>query len=391
MSDVPPRPRAAVTAIFLLNGLLFGAWAARIPAIRDRLDLSDGELGLALAFLPSARILAMPLAGGFAARVGSRRATRPRSACVHGDRRRRARAVAPRLRLPRLRPRGRDGLLRRGDERARRDRRAPLRAPDPLGLPRRVLARRAAGAAFGALAPGPGSTCACTSRPRRVRRRRLVWSRRFLPASADASAAQDPRVRPPAAAPVGARRARLRVPAHRGRRRPTGAASTSRTSSAPGPGFAALGFTAFSVTMTLGRIFGDRLVHRARDHPPRADRRPRRGPRVRPRTRRVARSPRIAASPVSARGCPRLCRSSSAPPAACRGSRRRRAVGRDERRLPRLRRRAARDRRDRRAHRPAARTRRPRRARRSVAALAPGRRARGPSLSRRAWPPAPRR
>ena len=29
-----------------------------------------------------------------------------------------------------------------------------------------------------------------------------------------------------------------------------------------GPGFAALGFTAFSVTMTLGRIFGDRLVMR---------------------------------------------------------------------------------------------------------------------------------
>jgi MFS family permease len=29
-----------------------------------------------------------------------------------------------------------------------------------------------------------------------------------------------------------------------------------------GPGLAALGFTAFSVTMTLGRIFGDRLVAR---------------------------------------------------------------------------------------------------------------------------------
>src|SRR4051812_14847814 len=71
------RARGAVAAIFLLNGLLFGSWAARIPAIRDRLDLSHGELGVALAFLPVGAIAAMPLAGALAARVGSRRATRP--------------------------------------------------------------------------------------------------------------------------------------------------------------------------------------------------------------------------------------------------------------------------------------------------------------------------
>ena len=70
------QARHAVTAIFCLNGLLFGAWAARIPAIRDRLVLSDGELGLALAFLPIGAIVAMPLAGALAARAGSRRATR---------------------------------------------------------------------------------------------------------------------------------------------------------------------------------------------------------------------------------------------------------------------------------------------------------------------------
>ena len=43
MSAHPARPaRQAVAAIFLLNGLLFGSWAARIPAVRDRLGLSDG-------------------------------------------------------------------------------------------------------------------------------------------------------------------------------------------------------------------------------------------------------------------------------------------------------------------------------------------------------------
>jgi len=70
------RARGAVTAIFLLNGLVYGSWAARIPAIRDRLGLSDGELGIALACIPIGSIVAMPLAGALAARAGSRRATR---------------------------------------------------------------------------------------------------------------------------------------------------------------------------------------------------------------------------------------------------------------------------------------------------------------------------
>ena len=49
MSGTPKQARAAVTAIFFLNGLIFGEWAARIPAVRDRVGLSDGELGIVLA------------------------------------------------------------------------------------------------------------------------------------------------------------------------------------------------------------------------------------------------------------------------------------------------------------------------------------------------------
>ena len=72
----PVRPaRQAVAAIFLLNGLLFGSWAARIPAVRDRLTLSDGELGLALACVAAGSLLSMPLAGA----AGPRRARRSRS------------------------------------------------------------------------------------------------------------------------------------------------------------------------------------------------------------------------------------------------------------------------------------------------------------------------
>jgi MFS family permease len=68
--------RRAVAAVFVINGLLFGSWAARIPAIRDRVHLSDGEQGVALACLAVGAILAMPLAGAVAARLGSRPATR---------------------------------------------------------------------------------------------------------------------------------------------------------------------------------------------------------------------------------------------------------------------------------------------------------------------------
>jgi MFS family permease len=89
----------------------------------------------------------------------------------------------------------------------------------------------------------------------------LVWSRRFLPASADAAAAHDPVfVRPPRRVwALGALAfACLLI---------EGASADwsgvyIKDELWTGPGVAALGFTAFSVTMTLGRVFGDRLVMR---------------------------------------------------------------------------------------------------------------------------------
>ena len=35
--------RRAVTVIFLLDGVLMGSWAARIPAVKERLDLGEAE------------------------------------------------------------------------------------------------------------------------------------------------------------------------------------------------------------------------------------------------------------------------------------------------------------------------------------------------------------
>jgi MFS family permease len=78
------NPRAAIMIVFALNGVLYGSWAARIPAIQNRLDLSAGALGIALAGVATGALVAMPLSGSWAARTGSRRATRTllTAACI---------------------------------------------------------------------------------------------------------------------------------------------------------------------------------------------------------------------------------------------------------------------------------------------------------------------
>jgi predicted MFS family arabinose efflux permease len=68
--------RAAVTVVFGINGLLYGAWAARLAAVGDRLALSAGQIGIALGFIAAGSLVAMPLAGRAASRFGSRPATR---------------------------------------------------------------------------------------------------------------------------------------------------------------------------------------------------------------------------------------------------------------------------------------------------------------------------
>jgi xylulokinase len=67
-----PGPRAAVTVVFVLNGLAFGSWAARIPAIKERLGVGEAGLGLVLAGIAVGALAAMPVAGWWSARVGSR-------------------------------------------------------------------------------------------------------------------------------------------------------------------------------------------------------------------------------------------------------------------------------------------------------------------------------
>ncbi|MFE0424476.1 MFS transporter [Streptomyces sp. NPDC058953] len=68
----PRRARLAVSTIFFVTGAAFATWAARVPAVQDRLDLSAGQLAVALVGLSGGAFLGLPLVGGLVARYGSR-------------------------------------------------------------------------------------------------------------------------------------------------------------------------------------------------------------------------------------------------------------------------------------------------------------------------------
>lgn len=67
------KRRAALGAMFFFVGLCFASWAARIPDIQAKFDLSEGQLGTMLLFLPLGSLLGLPLAGWAVHEYGSRK------------------------------------------------------------------------------------------------------------------------------------------------------------------------------------------------------------------------------------------------------------------------------------------------------------------------------
>ena len=72
MPDRARRARWSVTAFFALNGCLYATFYSRFPAIQDRTGASDGELGLALLCAMLGLLVAQPFAGALVSRLGSR-------------------------------------------------------------------------------------------------------------------------------------------------------------------------------------------------------------------------------------------------------------------------------------------------------------------------------
>ncbi|HLL65400.1 MAG TPA: MFS transporter [Micromonosporaceae bacterium] len=66
--------RTAVAVVFGLNGLALGSWFARVPAVRDALHLTAGQLGMLLLAMSLGAVLALPTAGVLVHRIGPPRA-----------------------------------------------------------------------------------------------------------------------------------------------------------------------------------------------------------------------------------------------------------------------------------------------------------------------------
>lgn len=70
------RARFAVASVFMVHGAVTGSFATRVPWIQDHAGVSAGQLGLALAFPALGASIAMPLAGRISHRFGARTALR---------------------------------------------------------------------------------------------------------------------------------------------------------------------------------------------------------------------------------------------------------------------------------------------------------------------------
>ena len=68
--------RAAIFGYFFVLGVATATWAARLPAIKGSLHLSDGRLGLALFAVPAGSVLTLALSGRIADRFGAVRVMR---------------------------------------------------------------------------------------------------------------------------------------------------------------------------------------------------------------------------------------------------------------------------------------------------------------------------
>ena len=67
--------RIAVSVVFFCNGAGFASWVSRIPTVRHALQLSDGELGAAFFAIAAGAMFAFPLAGRGTRMLGARDVT----------------------------------------------------------------------------------------------------------------------------------------------------------------------------------------------------------------------------------------------------------------------------------------------------------------------------
>src|SRR5687768_13774752 len=62
-SERKRHARLAISAIFLVNGMVLATWVSRIPTITEKLDLGSGATGTALMAIAAGSMIAFPIVG----------------------------------------------------------------------------------------------------------------------------------------------------------------------------------------------------------------------------------------------------------------------------------------------------------------------------------------
>ncbi len=65
--------RNATLVVFAANGSTLAAWMSRVPQVRDRLELTPGQLGVLLLSFSLGSLISLPLAGRIVGRIGAAR------------------------------------------------------------------------------------------------------------------------------------------------------------------------------------------------------------------------------------------------------------------------------------------------------------------------------
>ncbi|MFF1282406.1 MFS transporter [Streptomyces sp. NPDC058299] len=76
------RAKWSIAALFCFLGFQYGTWVARLPALKTRLDLGAGEVGLLLMACGAGAAASFPLVTVLMRRLGSRRLSLASAACL---------------------------------------------------------------------------------------------------------------------------------------------------------------------------------------------------------------------------------------------------------------------------------------------------------------------
>ena len=260
----PVAARVAVLGVFFLNGFALANWFVRIPAIQQDLSLSEGLLGIALLGAAVGALVCMPLTGALVSRFGSRRVVGATALLLSFS------VVLPALApsLPSLMLAvavigasngALDVSMNSQAVAVEKQYARPIMASFHAAFSFGGLAGAVLGGLIAAARVQPlmhfsavAVLCALTA---------VVAYRRLLPDSADVAEDGAPAFARPTRALLGLGVISFCVLLGEGAMSDWSAVYLSG-SLETGPGFAAAGYAAFSLTMAFGRLFGDSLIAR---------------------------------------------------------------------------------------------------------------------------------